>query len=52
MPVLHQTLSFKTVWSTVVWKPWTFNDMPNIIFPKEKILANGGKPTEERHVNQ
>ena len=36
----------------LVWKPWTFNDMPDIIFPKVKSLANGGEPTEERHVNQ
>ena len=26
--------------------------MPNIIFPKGKILAKRGKPTEEIHVNQ
>ena len=26
--------------------------MPDIIFPKGKILAKRGKPTEEIHVNQ
>ena len=25
--------------------------MANIIFPTVKIFANGGEPTEERHVN-
>ena len=26
--------------------------MPDVIFPKGKILAKRGKPTEEIHVNQ